>query len=87
MRLASRCGLLGQQRLLLGQRGRSIQKLYNTIVEGVNAPGWKLPPMIILKGKVHQAWEKQYLLGDDMVTSWRLADEPTPHLYNLKRLT
>ena len=26
-----------------------------TIVEGVNASGWTLPPMIILKGKLHQA--------------------------------
>jgi hypothetical protein len=37
-------------------------------VEGVNASGWKLPPMIIFKGKLHQAsWIENGLLYD-----WRI---------------
>ncbi|KAL1957569.1 hypothetical protein VTO42DRAFT_5680 [Malbranchea cinnamomea] len=55
-------GVIGTAKVVTGSERSLRPKLVQpgntewvTIVEGVNATGWSLPPMIILKGKWHQA--------------------------------
>ncbi|KAL1954183.1 hypothetical protein VTO42DRAFT_1539 [Malbranchea cinnamomea] len=45
----------GSERTLRPKHVQPGNKEWVTVVEGVNATGWSLPPMIILKGKWHQA--------------------------------
>ena len=55
-------GVIGTAKVVTGSEKTLCPKLMQsgntewvTVVEGVNASGWKLPPIIILKGKLHQA--------------------------------
>jgi hypothetical protein len=55
-------GLAGSSRVITttDRRNRPTQlqpgdREWATAIEGVNATGWYLPPMVILKGKVHQS--------------------------------
>ncbi|OJD12180.1 hypothetical protein ACJ73_09398, partial [Blastomyces percursus] len=68
-------GVIGTSKVVTGSERSLNPKLIQpgntewvTIVEGVNATGWTLPPMIVLKGKLHQAsWYETGLPND-----WRI---------------
>jgi hypothetical protein len=55
-------GVIATMRVITGSEKNLRPKLIQpgnrewvTVIEGINACGWSLPPMIILKGKNHQA--------------------------------
>jgi len=42
-------------------------RAFVTVIEGINASGWALPPMVIFEGKVHQSTWYQTGIPDDWV--------------------
>jgi len=42
-------------------------RAFVTVIEGINASGWTLPPMVIFVGKVHQSTWYQTGIPDDWV--------------------
>lgn len=54
-------------------RARTVQpgnREWVTVVHGINAKGWAIPPLIILKAKLHQ---RTWYTNNDIPQDWRLA--------------